>query len=100
MVCTHWTITKEDAENVLERVHRWQKSCICCVWSSFIHYGDEWYILAEQPMPPEEQYDGYLQKNGVGMLHLLNTEIQETVHRSGGNDTLRHFPVATGKLAL
>ena len=51
-------------------------------------------------MPPEEQYDGYLQlENGVGMLRLLDTEIQETVQGLEGNDTLRHFSVATGKLA-
>lgn len=31
-------------------------------------------------MPPEEQYDGYLQlENGVGMLRLLDTEIREAV---------------------
>ena len=51
-------------------------------------------------MPPEEQYDGYLQlENGVGMLRLLDTEIREAVQGLEGNDTLRHFSVATGKLA-
>lgn len=51
-------------------------------------------------MPPEEQYDGYLQlENGVGMLRLLNTEVQEAVQAMEGNDTVRHFSVATGKLA-
>ena len=56
--------------------------------------------MAEHSMPPEEQYDGYLQlENGVGMLRLLDTEIQETVQGLEGNDTFRHFSVATGKLA-
>lgn len=92
--------TKEDAENVLERVHRWQKKLYAAYGLHFIHCSDEWYILAEQPMPPEEQYDGYLQlENGVGMLRLLNTEVQEAVQAMEGNDTVRHFSVATGKLA-
>lgn len=91
---------KEDAENVLERVHRWQKKLYAAYGLHFIHCSDEWYILAEQPMPPEEQYDGYLQlENGVGMLRLLNTEVQEAVQAMEGNDTVRHFSVATGKLA-
>lgn len=92
--------TKEDAENVLERVHRWQKKLYAAYGLHFIHCSDEWYILAEQPMPPEEQYDGYLQlENGVGMLRLLNTEVQEAVQAMEGNETVRHFSVATGKLA-
>ena len=33
------------------------------------------------------------------MLRLLDTEIQETVQGLEGNDTFRHFSVATGKLA-
>ena len=91
---------KEDAENVLERVHRWQKKLYAAYGLHFIHCSDEWYILAEQSMPPEEQYDGYLQlENGVGMLRLLDTEIREAVQGLEGNDTLRHFSVATGKLA-
>uniref|UniRef100_UPI003520FBBF DUF512 domain-containing protein n=1 Tax=Blautia faecicola TaxID=2509240 RepID=UPI003520FBBF len=91
---------KEDAENVLERVHRWQKKLYAAYGLHFIHCSDEWYILAEQPMPPEEQYDGYLQlENGVGMLRLLNTEVQEAVQAMEGNETVRHFSVATGKLA-
>ena len=93
--------TKEDAQNVLECVHRWQKMLYAEYGLHFIHCSDEWYILAEQSMPPEEQYDGYLQlENGVGMLRLLDTEIQETVQGLEGNDTLRHFSVATGKLAV
>ena len=88
------------AENVLERVHRWQKKLYAAYGLHFIHCSDEWYILAEQSMPPEEQYDGYLQlENGVGMLRLLDTEIREAVQGLEGNDTLRHFSVATGKLA-
>lgn len=92
--------TKEDAQNVLECVHRWQKMLYAEYGLHFIHCSDEWYILAEQSMPPEEQYDGYLQlENGVGMLRLLDSEIQETVQGLEGNDTFRHFSVATGKLA-
>lgn len=83
--------TKEDAQNVLECVHRWQKMLYAEYGLHFIHCSDEWYILAEQSMPPEEQYDGYLQlENGVGMLRLLDTEIQETVQGLEGNDTFRH----------
>ena len=45
--------TKEDAQNVLECVHRWQKKLYAEYGLHFIHCSDEWYILAEQSMPPE-----------------------------------------------
>lgn len=37
-----------------------------------IYPGDEWFLLAGRPIPPEEYYDGYPQlENGVGMWRLL-----------------------------
>ena len=91
---------REDAEYLIEQVERWQKIMMERHGIHFIHASDEFYILAERELPEEERYDGYIQlENGVGMLRLLDTEIQETVQGLEGNDTFRHFSVATGKLA-
>ena len=69
---------REDALGVLETVHRWQKKLYEQYGLHFIHCSDEWYILAGLPLPEEERYDGYLQlENGVGMLRLLEEEVQE-----------------------
>ena len=92
--------TKEDAKAVLECVHRWQKKLYAEYELHFIHCSDEWYILAEEDMPPEEQYDGYLQlENGVGMLRLLETEVQEALEPLNGDDRTKEISIATGKLA-
>ena len=46
----------------------------------FIHASDEWYLLAEEELPQEDSYDGYIQlENGVGMLRLLRTEFAEAL---------------------
>ena len=72
--------TKEDAAAVLETVHRWQKELYAAYGLHFIHASDEWYILANEPLPLEENYDGYLQlENGVGMLRLLLDEFEEAL---------------------
>ena len=48
-----------------------RRSSIRSMGSTCIHAGDEWYVLAEEEVPEEERYDGYLQlENGVGMLRL------------------------------
>lgn len=72
--------TKEDAIRVLEMIHHYQKRCMEQFNMHFIHASDEWYLLAEQELPQEENYDGYLQlENGVGMLRLLKTEFAEAL---------------------
>lgn len=92
--------TKEDARQVLKTIHRWQKKMVQEHGMHFIHAGDEWYILAEQPVPEEETYDGYLQlENGVGMVRLLKEEVRETLAAIEGDDRSRDVTIATGELA-
>lgn len=91
---------KEDASEVLEIIHRWQKKMMDKHGIHFIHASDEWYILAGQELPKEENYDGYLQlENGVGMLRLLDTEVEETLRKMPGDDRTVHGTMATGLLA-
>lgn len=72
--------TKEDAAKILEIIHGFQKECYEKYGIHFVHASDEWYILAEQEMPEEERYDGYLQlENGVGMIRLMLSEFAESM---------------------
>lgn len=71
---------KEDAQEVLETIHKWQNICYEKYGTHFIHAGDEWYLLAGQDFPEEERYDGYIQlENGVGMMRLLYEEFTEAL---------------------
>lgn len=92
--------TKEDAREVLEQIHRWQEKMMERHGIHFIHASDEWYILAGQPLPEEERYDGYLQlENGVGMLRLLDTEVTKALEGYAGDDREVSVTLATGRLA-
>lgn len=92
--------TKEDAKEVLHIIHKWQKKAYEEFGIHFIHGGDEWYILAEEELPKEERYDGYLQlENGVGMLRLLMNEFEEGYERLNGDERDREVSIATGFLA-
>ena len=72
--------TKEDAIQVIDTIEKWQKKCLEEHDLHFIHASDEWYLLAERPLPEEDSYDGYLQlENGVGMLRLLINEFTEAM---------------------
>lgn len=92
--------TKEDAQKVLDTVKKWQDQLYPQYGLHFIHCSDEWYILAQQPIPREEEYDGYLQlENGVGMVRLLENEVLEDLSDRNPDDRKRRISIATGKLA-
>ncbi len=92
--------TREEAREVLRVIHRWQKKIYEEYGIHFIHAGDEWYLLAEEEVPEEERYDGYLQlENGVGMLRLLFNEFEEGMERLGDGDRSGEISAATGKLS-
>jgi NifB/MoaA-like Fe-S oxidoreductase len=93
--------TKEDALSVLDLIHRWQRVSMEKYGTHFIHASDEWYLLAGQELPPEDNYDGYVQlENGVGMLRLLHEEFLEALEEAPGDAALgRELSLATGRLA-
>ena len=92
--------TKEDAGKVLEVIHRWQDKFYQEYGLHFIHAGDEWYLLADQEVPEEERYDGYLQlENGVGMLRLLLNEFEDAYQMLEGGSRKEELSIVTGKLA-
>ncbi len=92
--------TKEDACAVLALIHSWQNRLYKEYGSHFIHAGDEWYLLAEEEIPTEDSYDGYMQlENGVGMIRLLQEEVREELAALAGDDCERRVTIATGELA-
>ena len=95
--------TKEDAQDVLRIIHGWQNKIYPEYGTHFVHASDEWYILAEEEIPDEDQYDGYLQlENGVGMLRLLLDEFAEAMEEdriNGRQARAKHITLATGRLA-
>lgn len=92
--------TREDAKAVLQVIRRWQEQLYETWGLHFIHASDEWYLLAEEELPGEEAYDGYLQlENGVGMLRLLIEEVEQELEERDGDSRTEKLSLATGKLA-
>jgi putative radical SAM enzyme (TIGR03279 family) len=91
---------KEDAREVLDIIHKWQKKLEPVCGGHFVHASDEWFILAELPFPDEDYYDGYEQlENGVGMMRLLISEFTQSMVQRAGDDKKRKVTIATAKLA-
>ncbi|MBO4696849.1 MAG: DUF512 domain-containing protein [Lachnospiraceae bacterium] len=91
---------KEDAKEVLGLIRKWQGICREYFGTNFVYASDEWYLVAGEDLPGEEDYEGYPQiENGVGMIRSLVTEVHEVVDQAAGDDRKRTLTIATGKLA-
>lgn len=96
---------KEDAKATLDIIRKWQAYFMKQTGTRFVHASDEFYILAEEPIPPEEEYEGYIQlENGVGMVRLLLEEAKKafaSLSQEAKNSCKkeRNISIATGKLA-
>lgn len=100
------SFTQEDACEVIDLIEHYQKIAFEEHGLHFIHASDEWYILANRPMPEEDRYDGYLQlENGVGMTRLLRNEFLEAFEKERIKGIRKLFmkpyelTVVTGRLA-
>lgn len=96
------TYTKEEAGAVIDQIEHWQQIAMERVGNHFVQASDEWYILADRPLPEADRYDGFIQlENGVGMLRLLHEEVLDALEdiKKPLFMKKRHVTIATGKLA-
>ena len=92
-------VTKECAARTIDIVERWQREIYPETGLHFIHASDEFYLLAERPIPEEERYDGYLQlANGVGTVRLMRDEFAEALAECAGDEREIEISLATGRL--
>ncbi len=61
--------TQEQARDVLRRVSSFQQRMLKERGSRFVFASDEFYLLAAEPLPTAEAYEGFpMLENGVGMI--------------------------------
>jgi len=91
---------KEDAQqaiDLIETIGREQraKNGVAGCYAS-----DEFYVLAQRPVPPEEAYDGYPQiENGVGLMRSLQQELETALLAEDGDARSYEVGLITGTLA-
>ncbi len=73
------TFDRERAADVLRRTERWRKKMLDERGTRFVFPSDEFYLLAGEPLPSEEAYEGFpMLENGVGMIRdFLGEDLPE-----------------------
>ncbi len=96
---------KESAARVIGTIERFARKCAKEKGCRMFYASDEFYLLAERPIPTQRMYDGYPQlENGVGMLRLLTEEFKaelKQLAREFGKTEFsdRRVTIATGQAA-
>ncbi len=80
--------TMEQAGAVLDQVEAFAEDCRQKLGTRIFWCSDEFYLIAQRPLPRDEYFEEYTQlENGVGMLTLLKVEFM------GGLKTMDEYPV-------
>ncbi|HYE95138.1 MAG TPA: DUF512 domain-containing protein [Rubricoccaceae bacterium] len=95
------TVTPEEARQVIRLVRRQQAFFREEIGRGFIYASDEFFLLAGEDFPQEEEYDGYpLMENGVGMCRdFLNELAYQRAQFPEALPSPRRLTLATGTLA-
>jgi len=92
--------TRELARSTITQVEAFAERCLLEEGSRIFFCGDEFYLLAELPLPEEEAYEGYPQlENGVGLLRSFQSEFEEAVETFNYPLSPAPFSIATGTAA-
>lgn len=72
-------VSREKAQEVIKQVQSLQKEFYQKFNSNFAWLADEWFLIAEEELPPESDYEDYPQiGNGVGSIRQFIKDFQDT----------------------
>ncbi len=90
--------TKQTAAQVISILESFGDKCEKENGDRLVYPADEFFILAEEPMPDEDYYGAMLQlENGVGMCALLKSEFESHCDALDGVCSGAKKTIATGK---
>lgn len=91
---------KESSGAVIDQVEKWQRKFREERDISFVYLSDEFYIMAERELPPDEEYDGFPQiENGVGLCTSMKWEYETALEDCEDLTVQTEKSVATGLIS-
>lgn len=91
---------RDSSEAVIKQVSEFQKKFKEERGINFVYLSDEFYIMAGEEIPKQEEYDGFPQiENGVGLCSSLRWEFEDALTDAGDLTVKSKKTVVTGYLA-
>lgn len=100
-LCPLHKYSRDEARAVLDIAERFQERFMKEFDTPFVLPSDEFYLAADYPLPPDSFYEDYAQiENGIGLMRLLETELEEAYEQAGLKEAVpRRVMIATGTSA-
>jgi putative radical SAM enzyme (TIGR03279 family) len=77
--------TRDEAAAVVDTVEAWQAIFVRALGRRLVHAADEYYLMADRPFPPADNYDGFpMHEDGVGMARTFELEFTGAVEAVTG----------------
>ena len=94
------TFDAQGAKKVIEQARHWQEKMRKQTGKNFIYLSDEFYLLAGEPLPKAEEYDGFPQlDNGIGLTRNFIEQWKETEINPNNYQKLLNLDIICGKSA-
>lgn len=94
------TFDAQGAKKVIEQVRHWQEKMRKQTGKNFIYLSDEFYLLAGEPLPKAEEYDGFPQlDNGIGLTRNFIEQWKETEINPNNYQNPLNLDIICGKSA-
>ncbi|NLX62469.1 MAG: DUF512 domain-containing protein [Tissierellia bacterium] len=92
---------KESASKVLNQIIRKQNELLKKIGTRFVFASDEFYVMANYPIPQYHEYEGFPQiENGVGLISNFEYEVDKELKNINNTiDLKKSYIIATGTLA-
>ena len=92
--------TRQDYEDVLSQIHRWQVILKEKYGNRFVFASDEFYLNARKEIPSEHCYEDFPQiENGVGMIRSFQEEFVQALQNAIPSEVSKKISIITGTLA-
>ena len=89
---------REKARRVMEIAYEFQKRLLREIGTRFVFPSDEMVLIAGEPLPKEEEYEGYPQlENGVGLLRKFENSLSAAARENTRKAVPRRVRIPCGK---
>lgn len=93
-------LTPESAAATIDQIEAVGEACLEKYGERLVYPSDEFFLLANRPIPADEYYGEYAQlENGVGMMRLLSEEFDAALQSSRRKWLPRKADLVTGEAA-
>lgn len=98
-------VSKSDAEKIVDIVEKFQPLMLSKTGTRFVFAADEFYIKADRPVPPAENYEDFSQiENGIGLIAAFKSDfdyaISQIDFKNAKDIVIGEVSIATGKSAF